>query len=347
MPERQPTKKEIPSLLLDWYDQKARDLPWRRDTQPYFVWVSEIMLQQTRVEAVIDYYHRFLTLFPTIESLAHADEEKLLKAWEGLGYYNRVRNMKKAAALLLEKFNGRVPSDFDEILSLPGIGEYTAGAILSIAYGVAVPAVDGNVLRVYSRVFKSYEDIADPKVLKKVRNEIKTLIPPHRAGDFNQSLMELGATVCLPNGAPLCSSCPLSSICKAKTEHLQQILPVKSAKKERTVENRTVYLILVGDKICIRKRAKKGLLGGMWEFPNEKRGDTKKQLSDWGIAIKKVSSAGKAKHIFTHIEWQMEGVFVTAEDQKLPDGFVLVSLEQLTKEVAMPSAFRHFFHFLM
>ena len=230
--ERQILEK-IPALLLRWYDGCARVLPWREDPAPYRVWVSEIMLQQTRVEAVKPYYERFLERLPTVKAVAEAPEEQLLKLWEGLGYYNRVRNLQKGAQQVMERFGGEVPADFKALRSLPGVGDYTAGAIASIAFGIPVPAVDGNVLRVLSRLLARREDILDAKVKKRVETEITGIIPKGRAGDFNQSLMELGAMVCLPNGAPKCGNCPLEAICLAHRAGIQGELPVKAPKKPR------------------------------------------------------------------------------------------------------------------
>lgn len=327
--------KEIIPYLLHWYDYNRRILPWREDPTPYHVWVSEIMLQQTRVEAVRGYYDRFLASLPDVKALAEAEEEVLLKLWEGLGYYNRVRNMQKAARILAERYGGEMPADYETIRSLPGIGDYTAGAISSIAFGLPFPAVDGNVLRVLSRITGSEEDIAKDKTKQAVREELLKIMPV-RSGDFNQSLMELGATVCLPNGKPLCEQCPVMHLCKAFREGRENELPVKSGKKERRIEKRTVYLIFCGEKVLLHRREKKGLLAGLWEFPNalteeqgieteELRARLQKELkealreelqpeSQRGGSVKlSVTKGKKAKHIFSHIEWHMEGVLIQAE----------------------------------
>ena len=260
--------KKIVQPLLDWYDANARILPWREQPEPYRVWLSEIMLQQTRVEAVKPYFERFLAALPTIRSLAEAPEDRLMKLWEGLGYYNRARNLQKAARMILERHNGMFPSDFEEILALPGIGEYTAGAISSIAFGRPVPAVDGNVLRVMSRLLESAEDIAQPAVKVNITHALKQIYPEQRCGDFTQSLMELGATVCLPNGKPKCRECPLAELCLARLNGKVAELPVKAPKKARKLENRTVLLLFCGNRIAIRRREEKGLLAGLYEFPN-------------------------------------------------------------------------------
>lgn len=320
--------------LLQWYDYNRRILPWREDPTPYHVWVSEIMLQQTRVEAVKGYYDCFLERLPDVAALADAEEEVLLKLWEGLGYYNRVRNMQKAARVLMEQYGGEMPADYEVIRSLPGIGDYTAGAISSIAFGLPYPAVDGNVLRVMSRLTCNEEDIAKEQTKRKLKEDLIKIMPP-RSGDFNQSLMELGATVCLPNGKPLCEQCPVMHLCKAFHAGRETELPVKSGKKERRIEKRFVYLILHDGKVLLHRREKKGLLAGLWEFPNvleenvvykdfeelsagglarvlEQCGAKTVELyeTESGFAVKRDK---KAKHIFSHVEWHMEGVRIETE----------------------------------
>ena len=334
--------KEIIPYLLHWYDYNRRILPWREDPTPYHVWVSEIMLQQTRVEAVRGYYDRFLASLPDVKALAEAEEAVLLKLWEGLGYYNRVRNMQKAARILAEQYDGEMPVDYEAIRALPGIGDYTAGAFASIAFGLPYPAVDGNVLRVLSRITGSEEDIAKDKTKQAVREALLKNMPV-RSGDFNQSLMELGATVCLPNGKPLCEQCPVMHLCTAFHEGRENELPVKSGKKERRIEKRTVYMIFCGEKVLLHRREKKGLLAGLWEFPNAlltepgsvleteaQRGALQKDLqTDLLTALQTelqedsqtmaeavkvtVTKEEKTKHIFSHIEWHMEGVRIQAE----------------------------------
>lgn len=221
---------QLPPRLLSWYAGSARVLPWREEPTPYRVWVSEIMLQQTRVEAVKPYYERFLNALPTVEALAQAPEELLLKLWEGLGYYNRVRNLQKGAQVVMERYGGKVPASFEELRSLPGVGDYTAGAVASIAFGIPVPAVDGNVLRVISRVLSRRDNILDPKVKRRVEEEIRAILPP-QVGDFNQSLMELGALICLPGGAPKCLLCPLREVCRGFAQGTAPELPVKTKPK--------------------------------------------------------------------------------------------------------------------
>ena len=249
-------EKAVP-FIVEWYQNNKRDLPWRNGANAYHIWVSEIMLQQTRVEAVKSYYAAFLEAFPTIEDLANAPEERLLKMWEGLGYYNRVRNMQKAAVQIVELYNGQMPQDYEQIKGLSGIGNYTAGAISSFAFGIPKPAVDGNVLRVISRFHASYEDIMKASTRKNIEEEIESVIPENAASDFNQGLIELGAIVCVPNGEPKCDICPIAKLCKANQKSVQMELPVKKKAKDRRIEKRTILIIKYEEKIPIQKRPEK------------------------------------------------------------------------------------------
>lgn len=347
MPQKNRLNPDMPQMLLQWYDRSARVLPWRENPTPYRVWVSEIMLQQTRVEAVKPYYERFLAELPTIEALANAPEEQILKLWEGLGYYNRVRNLQKGAQQVMELYGGELPASFEEIRKLAGIGDYTAGAISSIAFGIAKPAVDGNVLRVTSRLTASYEDIQSPAVKKRVEQEITELIPMDRAGDFNQSLMELGATVCLPNGAPLCEQCPLQSICEAHRLHVETELPVKAAKKPRKIETRTMFVLHCQNRLALSRRPKRGLLAGLWELPAADGDLTQEQalaqLQAWGLSPVRIEPLPESKHIFTHVEWRMSAwqVWVT-EPCEL---FAWAEPDELAQEFMLPSAFKAYFSF--
>jgi len=255
--------------LLEWYRDNARRLPWREDPTPYHVWVSEIMLQQTRVAAVLGYYARFLEELPDVAALAAVEEERLLKLWQGLGYYNRARNLQAAARQIMEKHGGVFPADYAAVRALKGVGDYTAGAICSIAFGLPVPAVDGNVLRVVARICGDDGDITTPAMKKRVSAALEEIIPLQAAGEFTQAMMELGATVCLPNGAPLCAQCPAREFCVARREERTAQLPVKAPKKARRTEERTVWLIFHRGKVALRRRPEKGLLAGLWEFPNE------------------------------------------------------------------------------
>ncbi|WP_312645121.1 A/G-specific adenine glycosylase [Hydrogenoanaerobacterium sp.] len=338
--------------LLEWYDRCKREMPWRGASDSYFVWVSEIMLQQTRVEAVRAYFLRFTAALPTLQHLARCDEETLLKLWEGLGYYNRVRNMQKAAKIVVEQYGGELPRSYEQLLTLPGIGEYTAGAIASIAYNIPVPCVDGNVLRVLSRITANSADISLPAVKKEYQVLAQNMIPAEidlpasggRAGDFNQSLMELGATVCLPNGAPLCDVCPVRTRCAAFLAGNPQDYPVKPAKPARKTVKKTISVLICGDLVLLRKRPDDGLLAGLWEFWNAdgwlNRDELTDQLTQQGISVTAVHSLKKAKHIFSHIEWQMQGYLVyTDKPSALEDG-EWVKLTELRESYALPGALK-------
>lgn len=330
--EEETILQNITLPLLRWYQENARQLPWRSEPTPYRVWVSEIMLQQTRVAAVIGYFKRFMSTVPTVEDLARIPEDELLKLWQGLGYYNRARNLQKAARQIVEQYGGEIPADDQQIRALAGIGDYTAGAIASIAFGIPVPAVDGNVLRVISRILGDERNIAAQSTKDAVREILLTVIPKEFPGQYNQALMELGATVCLPNGAPLCDQCPVREFCTACRDGRTGELPVKAAKKSRRIEQRTVYLLFYNGKVALRKRAKKGLLAGLWEYPNELAGE--KDAREHGEEV------CKGKHIFTHIEWHMTAVAVRAESDTLPEGWVWASKRDLEQKYAVPNAFR-------
>ena len=332
----------LPELLLPWFCAHRRKLPWRRDREPYHVWLSEIMLQQTRVEAVKNYYERFLAYLPTVEALANAEENTLLKLWEGLGYYSRVRNLQKAAQQILARHNGVFPQNYDEIRALSGIGDYTAGAICSICFDQPTPAVDGNVIRVLSR----YRLIGRP-IGEKLKKEISSLLAPiypkGHCGDFTQALMELGATVCVPNGAPLCDACPLREHCKANQNGSQLHYPVKTAKKPRKAEHRTVFILRCGDKIALCKRPSKGLLAGLWQFP-----DTVGELSaqealdlagQWGVIPTAIEKSVSREHIFTHVHWHLTGIYLRCAEEAR---FTWVSTEELKEKYGLPTAYRQF-----
>lgn len=309
---------DIPKPLLKWYDENKRVLPWREDATPYRVWVSEIMLQQTRVEAVKPYFERFMEALPDIGALAEASEDRLLKLWEGLGYYNRVRNLQKAARQVMGEYGGRMPAEYEELLRLTGIGSYTAGAISSIAYGRPVPAVDGNVLRVLARVREDERLITNGGVKNAVEEELRAAMPKDRPGDFNQALMELGACICIPNGAPLCHGCPLSRICRAHADGVETEFPKKEGKKPRKVEEKTVLVIRDENRAALHKRPKKGLLAGMYEFPMLEGYRTVDEiaayLSENGIRALRIQALEDAKHIFTHREWHMRGYMVRVDE---------------------------------
>ena len=307
--------RTLPEPLLGWYRENARDLPWRHTEDPYRIWVSEIMLQQTRVAAVLGYYARFLAVFPTVEALAEADEERLMKLWEGLGYYSRARNLQKAAQEITAL--GGFPDTYDGLLALPGIGDYTASAIAAAAFGRREPAVDGNVLRVMTRLTDCHDDISDPKTKRAVRAALAEVMPEEPADIriFNQAMMELGATVCGPNTAPRCDDCPVSGLCLGRQWGTAETLPVKKAKKERRVEEKTVLLLMRDRKIALRKRPKTGLLAGLWEFPNVEGALDETAagaaVEAMGLSVIDWQSRLTAKHIFTHVEWRMTGYALT------------------------------------
>ncbi len=345
MCEEEMMYKEAVPYLLDWYDYNARVLPWRQEPTPYHVWVSEIMLQQTRVEAVRGYYTRFLAELPKVSDLAAADEERLLKLWEGLGYYSRVRNMQKAAKVICEKYEGKIPHQVDLLLELPGIGTYTAGAIASIAYREPVPAVDGNVLRVMSRLTGSREDIAKESVKKRMAEQLRKVMPGERSGQLNQAIMDIGATVCIPNGEPHCQDCPLMHMCRAYAEEATAEIPVKTGKKARKIVKRTVFLVKNNGRILLRKRSKSGLLAGLWEFPGveETLGpeDVAGAVSEvLGVPVLSVEKGPDAKHIFSHVEWHMSSYIAEVRGSvTLPDGYVWARPEELEQVYSIPGAF--------
>lgn len=343
--------EKIVKPLLKWYDENARILPWREEPTPYRVWVSEIMLQQTRVEAVKPFFERFLQSLPTIKDLAECEEERLLKLWEGLGYYNRVRNMQKAALLVKEQYDRRLPDNYEKLLSLPGIGSYTAGAIASIAYGIAVPAVDGNVLRVISRVTANGEDIMKQSVRRKVEEEVGAIMPKDRPGAFNQALMELGATVCVPNGIAKCGQCPLADLCVAHGQDRVMDFPFKKKKKERRIEEKTVLIIRDGEKAVIRKRPEKGLLSGMYELPNLEghlsEDEILKKIKEMKLSPIRIQRLEPAKHIFSHVEWHMIGYVVWVEEsEEASESIILVEPEKTEKEYPIPAAFAAYAKYL-
>lgn len=340
-----PVLKESVEPLIIWYRENHRQLPWRESPDAYRVWVSEIMLQQTRVEAVKSYYERFLNAFPDVEALADAEEDKLMKMWEGLGYYNRARNMQKAARQVAAEYGGRFPDSYEEIRKLSGIGNYTAGAISSFAYGIAKPAVDGNVLRVVSRLLASDADIMKVSVRTEIENLLEEVIPEDAAGDFNQGLIELGAIVCVPNGDPKCKECPLMHLCRAKAQGIQTELPVRTKAKARRIEKRTVLVFRDSETVAIRKRPAKGLLAGMYELPNMEGHLTRKEVIEYGKAIGltpiRVKKLAAAKHIFSHVEWHMIGyeVLVDELEQNCSEKMIFAGQKEINEKYSIPSAF--------
>lgn len=339
---------QLPRLLLPWYEENHRDLPWRQDREPYHVWLSEIMLQQTRVEAVKGYYTRFLSVLPTVADLSVCDDDVLHKLWEGLGYYSRVRNLKKAAERIMADFDGQFPRTYQEVLSLPGIGEYTAGAICSIAFDLPTPAVDGNVLRLLSRLLDDPSPIDQPATKRKIRSLLEAVYPG-KAGTFTQALMELGATLCGPNRPPQCSDCPCREICLAAARGTARSLPVKAPKKQRRQEALTVFILCCDGTYALEKRPDSGLLAGLWQFPNVKGTLTLRQALDWASAQdlhpREVLRQVERKHIFTHIQWNMEGIYLEV-DHPAP-AYRWYTLEDLNAQAALPTAFRQFWEELM
>ena len=333
-------QQDIENLVL-WYQKNKRDLPWRHTKDAYKIWISEIMLQQTRVEAVKRYYEVFLKSLPTVYDLAQVSDDELLKLWEGLGYYSRARNLKKCASELVRSYQGVLPDDEKELLSLPGIGEYTAGAILSIAYLKPVPAIDGNVMRVLSRVYEDERDMLNSHVRKEYSEILRKFIKKYPPDDFTQSFIELGAVVCVPNGTPLCEECPLKRCCKAHRHHKELFYPVKSAKKPRKIISKTVFVFEYCGRYSILKK-EEGLLSGTYEFPNvdEKmcQDDVKKYLAQQGCSFSKIVSLGEFKHIFSHLEWHMNAYVISL--QKPFNDYLYVELEEIKMNYSIPSAFQ-------
>ena len=336
-------KKEV-KQLLDWFQNNKRILPWRENKEPYRVWVSEIMLQQTRVEAVIPYFNRFMNRLPSVNDLADCPEEELLKLWEGLGYYNRVRNMQKAAIQIQNQFMGKFPNNKKELESLSGIGSYTAGAIASIAFGQKVPAVDGNVLRVWVRLRNKTDDIAKQSTKKCVEDEIMDWIPEECPGDFTQAMMELGATICVPNGAPKCEQCPVVNFCESKKQGTERTLPVKAKLKPRKIQNKTILVIQKGNRVLLKKRKASGLLAGLYEFLNQdgvlEEDEVLAYVQRKGFDSLRITPLGEAKHIFSHIEWHMNG-FLIRIDETTPDGkWLFADIDELDHKYAIPTAYQ-------
>ena len=334
---------ELPGLLLPWYRENRRDLPWRSDRQPYHIWLSEIMLQQTRVEAVKGYYTRFLDALPDIPSLSQCDDELLYKLWEGLGYYSRVRNLKKAANVIMEQYHGVFPETYEQVLALPGIGEYTAGAVCSIAFNQPTPAVDGNVLRLVSRLTDDPSPIDLPETKRRV-SQLLSEIYPEEAGGFTQALMELGATICGPNWAPDCERCPCQRICLGFQMGTADTLPVKSPKKPRRQEDRTVFILSCDGRFALEKRPNRGLLAGLWQFPNVpgklRTQDALDTVTSMGLRPREILREVEKTHIFTHIQWNMKGIYL--EVSETSSNFQWFTEEEINTQAALPTAFRQF-----
>jgi A/G-specific adenine glycosylase len=335
--------------LISWFKQEQRDLPWRKDRDPYKIWVSEIMLQQTRVDTVIPYFNRFIEWFPTIQDLAAAEEDKVLKAWEGLGYYSRVRNLQSAVREVSENYNGEVPNTPEEIAGLKGVGPYTAGAILSIAYGIPEPAVDGNVMRVLSRVLSIWDDIAKSSSRKIFEKAVRDLISHEDPSAFNQALMELGALICTPT-SPSCLLCPVREHCQAFDEGVQNELPIKTKKtKTREVQLAAAILLDSDRKVLIHKRPSTGLLANLWEFPTveihhslqydrEQLAEQFDQSNNLNVKLERI--IGQLEHVFSHLVWNIQIYTGTlnADIQESAD-WKLVSLEEM-EQFAFPVSYQ-------
>ncbi len=332
--------KPIVRPLEEWYRENARSLPWRKDNLPYHVWVSEIMLQQTRVAAVVNYYERFMQELPDIYSLAQVSEERLLKLWQGLGYYSRAIHLQKAAQIIVEQYNGVFPATYEEILDLPGIGEYTAGAIASICFGIPKASVDGNVLRIIARLLFDNRDIRNSEVKKEYKLLVENILPQDDPGRLNQALMEFGEQICVPKGKASCETCPLADHCLSHHEGKVDRIPVRSAMKQRRIELRKVFLLFYKDRVALRKRDKSGLLANLWEFPNVLAEDDT-FLTDHGIDSLEIIDAGEGKHVFSHVEWHMTAFAVELlRDNLRPTDCVWVSINELESRYAVPTAFR-------
>lgn len=334
--------QRIAEPLIKWFMEQKRELPWRQDKDPYHVWISEIMLQQTRIEAALSSYRRFTEALPDIESLAKVDDDTLMKLWEGLGYYSRARNLKKAAQMIMRDFGGRFPSTNREIITLPGIGEYTAGAIASICFDEPVPAVDGNVLRVVARVTADDSNVLLPQTKKRVTAMLKAIMP-RQSGAFNEGLMELGETVCLPNGAPKCGECPIQRSCKAYRDGMTEKLPVRIKQLKRTRVEKTVFLIRTADgRLALEKRPEKGLLAGLYQLPYIDGYYSTEELcgvlTEWGLCVSNLHHHKDAKHVFTHIDWLMKSYSVTVEQPT--DRFIWVTEDELESIYPLPTAYR-------
>jgi len=340
---------QICEPLIKWYQGNAKQLPWRVNPTPYGVWISEIMLQQTRIEAVKPYYERFIRALPAISALAAAEEETVLKLWEGLGYYSRARNLQKAAVFCVEHYAGELPQSYEALIALPGIGSYTAGAIASIAFRLPAPAVDGNVLRVISRLCEDGEDIAKPSVKTDTEKLLWQIMPKNAPGAFNEGIMELGETICMPGGAPRCGICPLRAHCLAGRNGTAGQYPVKSVKKPRRIEARTIFLLEAGERVAIRKRPDKGLLAGLYELPAEEGHWSREEVERWleqrHAEAAELEFLTKAKHIFSHIEWHMTGYRIRMQEELAGD-WIYVSREALQTVYPLPTAYQAYAAYL-
>jgi len=332
-------KAYVNKELLNWYDQHARVLPWRDNPTPYRVWISEIMLQQTRVEAVRSYFERWMLKAPDVFTLSLLSLDEINKLWEGLGYYSRARNILKASKIIVKQYDGILPSSKHLLEELPGIGPYTSGAISSIAFNQKETAVDGNVLRVFARLSANKNDIKDHSTKKEIKQMVYDVLPENRVGDFNQSLMELGATVCLPNGKPKCVFCPLMDICESFKQNLTSVIPVKQKKKAQRIEKITVLLIIKDKLVTIKKRPSTGLLASLYEYPNVDYHMTKDELALL-YPNSEIVPLPDAKHVFTHIIWRMKGFAIFVKDDDLYKDHIWATQDDIINTYTIPTAFK-------
>lgn len=332
-------RKNFTNTILAWYDQGHRDLPWRRTQDPYRIWISEIMLQQTRAETVVSYYERFLARYPTVQDLASAPEEELLKAWEGLGYYSRARSLQKAAKAIVSQYDGQLPADLNKLRALPGVGDYTAGAIASIAFGIPAAAVDGNVERVLCRWDAITDEVGTPAVRRQIAARAQALVLRDRPGAFANAMMEMGATMCTPKN-PRCLLCPVREGCQGFAQGIAQELPRKAKKKAQRVENRAVLLVFCDNRVLIVKRQEK-LLGGLFVFPDvlEESDPARlcRALEALGIRAAYDEKLGHARHVFTHLIWEMDVHAVVADEMTQVPGGQWVTRQELAA-LPLPTA---------
>ncbi len=332
------------TILLDWYDNNKRDLPWRKSISPYHIWLSEIMLQQTRVEAVTGYYERFLQTFPDIASLAKGKEDVYMKLWEGLGYYSRVKNLHRGAVQVVDQYGGKLPERYLDLLHIAGIGPYTAAAIASMAFGQKIPSIDGNLLRVFARLSVYAKNIKEKEAKDAAFQYFLERMPADRPGDFNQALMDLGATVCLANGVPLCAKCPLRDNCLAFEEGNMLDYPNMPKKKKRAIEKLTVFFLHDRQRAALRKRPDNGLLAGLYEFPNVSQKltikEAKQHIEDLGIVVKNIRKLSPSKHVFTHKEWHMQAYDMEVDFTNNKPGYLLCNMRVILENYSIPSAFR-------
>lgn len=354
-------RQEANDALLEFCRASARDLPWRRSVTPYRVWVSEIMLQQTRAEVVTRYYERFLSELPNVRALAEVSDDRLAKLWEGLGYYRRASLMKRAAEVIVERHGGELPSDYASLRALPGFGDYTAAAVASFAFGLRAPAVDGNLLRVLARLFRVEENVLSGKTAAALRELAFRMLPDEKDGanggerylydgyasaEWNQAMMELGAQICLPNTQPKCRQCPLSAYCIACADGCAERLPIRESTLKRKEEARTVLRVTDGERYLLHRRAGKGLLAGLYEFPNVEGAlneqEAQKAVMERGFAVRSLKALAPARHVFTHLTWHLTGYEIIVDpisSESLPEDFFAPTKESLYRDYSIPGAF--------